>query len=174
MIVPKISKLIYGGDYNPEQWDPAVWREDVKLMKEAGVNMVSLAIFSWALLEPREGEFDFGWLDEVMDLLAENGIAVDLATATAAQPAWMSLKYPDVLAVTEEGTTLSYGSRQVYCPNSPPTAGGSEAHRNHGPALQGSPRPGDVAHQQRVCLPHQGVLLRYLRRRLPGLAERAV
>lgn len=119
MIVPKISKLIYGGDYNPEQWDPAVWREDVKLMKEAGVNMVSLAIFSWALLEPREGEFDFGWLDEVMDLLAENGIAVDLATATAAQPAWMSLKYPDVLAVTEEGTTLSYGSRQVYCPNSP-------------------------------------------------------
>lgn len=119
MIVSSIKGLLYGGDYNPEQWDPDVWREDMRLMKEAGVNIVSLGIFSWALLEPREGEYDFQWLDQVMDLLGENGIAVDLATATAAQPAWLSRKYDDVLPVTEDGTALSYGSRQAYCPNSP-------------------------------------------------------
>jgi len=78
--------LIYGADYNPEQWSPQVWRDDVRLMQEAGVNLVSLGIFSWAQLEPREGEYDFGWLDEVMDLLHEGGVRVNLATATASPP----------------------------------------------------------------------------------------
>jgi len=86
--------LIYGADYNPEQWSPQVWRDDVRLMQEAGVNLVSLGIFSWAQLEPREGEYDFAWLDEVMNLLHEGGVRVNLATATASPPPWLSLRYP--------------------------------------------------------------------------------
>ena len=62
-------RMRYGADYNPEQWSRDVWAEDMRLMREAGVNVVSLAIFSWALLEPRPGEYDFAWLDEVIDLL---------------------------------------------------------------------------------------------------------
>ncbi|MBA3075674.1 MAG: beta-galactosidase, partial [Anaerolineae bacterium] len=83
------SNMLYGGDYNPDQWPEEVWLEDVKLMKEAGVNLVSLGIFSWAKLEPKPGEFDFGWMDRLMDLLHENGISVDLATPTASPPPWM-------------------------------------------------------------------------------------
>lgn len=119
MIVSKIPHILYGGDYNPEQWDPDVWIEDIRLMKEAGINIVSLGIFSWALLEPEEGHYDFSLIDRMMDLLSENEIFVDLATATAAQPAWLSRRYPDVLPEDEYGLKISYGSRQSYCPNSP-------------------------------------------------------
>jgi beta-galactosidase len=109
----------FGGDYNPEQWPEKVWSEDFELMKEAGVNLVSVGIFSWSHLEPREGEFDFGWLDRVMDGLHGAGVQVDLATATASPPPWLSHRYPEVLPVTETGVTLSVGSRQQYCPSSP-------------------------------------------------------
>ena len=119
MIIEKLRKIFYGGDYNPEQWSDEVWLDDMRLMKQAGVNLVSVGIFSWALLQPDEDTFDFQWLDRLLDLLAEHGIYVGLATATAAQPAWLSKKYPDVLPVDEKGTRLSYGSRQTYCPNSP-------------------------------------------------------
>ncbi len=88
-------------------------------MREAGVNIVSLGIFSWALLEPTEGHYDFGWLDRVVDLLHEGGIAVDMATATASPPPWFSRSYPDSLPVLEDGTRLWWGSRQAYCPSSP-------------------------------------------------------
>ena len=84
--IKSFGGVIYGADYNPEQWPRDVWREDARLMNEAGVNLVSLGIFSWALLEPRPGEYDFGWLDEVMDLLHEHGVGVNLATATASPP----------------------------------------------------------------------------------------
>lgn len=109
----------YGGDYNPEQWPEEVWLDDMRLMREAGVSLVSIGIFSWARLEPREGEFDFAWLDRVMDLLHEAGVRVDLATATASPPPWLSLRYPEVLPVTVDGVRLSVGSRQQYCPSSP-------------------------------------------------------
>lgn len=109
----------YGADYNPEQWPREVWHEDMRLMREAGVNIVSLGIFSWALLEPRPGEWDFGWLDEVMDLLHENGIDVDLATATASPPPWLTRLHPEVLPVTAEGVALSPGGRQHWRPTSP-------------------------------------------------------
>lgn len=111
--------LAFGGDYNPEQWPEQVWHEDVRLMREAGVNLVSVGIFSWALLEPSEGVYEFGWLDRILDLLHRNGIRVDLATATASPPPWFSVRYPDSLPVTAEGVRLSYGSRQAYCPSSP-------------------------------------------------------
>ncbi|HUG50474.1 MAG TPA: beta-galactosidase, partial [Terrimesophilobacter sp.] len=111
--------LGFGGDYNPEQWDRSVWRQDIELMQEAGVNLVSLAIFSWALLEPAEGVYDFGWLDEILDLLHEGGISVDLANASASPPPWFSHQYPQSLPVTADGVRLSYGSRQAFCGSSP-------------------------------------------------------
>ena len=80
------DRIAFGGDYNPEQWPRETWAEDMALMREAGVSFVSLGIFSWSLLEPAKGEYEFGWLDEIMDLLHGNGIAVDLATATATPP----------------------------------------------------------------------------------------
>ena len=113
------SKIIFGADYFPEQWPEEVWLEDIRLMKEAGVNMVSLAIFAWALIQPDEETFTFGWLDKIMNLLAENGIDVCLGTATAAQPNWLTEKYDDILFVRESGQQAAPGSRQTYCINSP-------------------------------------------------------
>ncbi|NQX28041.1 beta-galactosidase [Microbacteriaceae bacterium VKM Ac-2854] len=109
----------YGGDYNPEQWPESVWHEDVQLMQEAGVTMVSLGIFSWSRLQPAEGVFDFEWLDAIIDLLHRNGIAVDLATATASPPPWASAAYPEMLPQDENGSTYWPGSRQAYAPTSP-------------------------------------------------------
>jgi beta-galactosidase len=111
--------LAFGGDYNPEQWPEPVWAQDVELMREAGVNLVSLAIFSWALLEPAEGSYQFGWLDRVLDLLHGAGIRVDLANASASPPPWFSRRYPQSLPVTADGVRISYGSRQAFCPSNP-------------------------------------------------------
>jgi len=115
---PDVDGLLYGGDYNPEQWPEQVWPQDVQLMQEAGVTLVTVGVFSWALLEPTEGRYEFGWLDRVLNLLHEGGIAVDLATATASPPPWFSLAFPDSLPVTEDGVRLAWGSRQAYCPSS--------------------------------------------------------
>jgi beta-galactosidase len=114
----RLGRIAFGGDYNPEQWPRDVWDEDVRLMREAGVNLVSVGIFSWALLEPEEGRFEFGWLDEVLDLLHTNGIAVDLATATASPPPWLSHRYPETLPVDRRGARLWPGGRQAWCPSS--------------------------------------------------------
>lgn len=111
--------LAFGADYNPDQWPRAVWQEDVRLMREAGVNIVSLAIFSWARLQPEEDVWDFAWLDEVMDLLHSHGIAVDLATGTASPPPWLTAKHPEVLPVTRTGETVWPGARQHWRPTSP-------------------------------------------------------
>lgn len=119
LISPKLPKIFYGGDYNPEQWPESVWLEDMKLMQEAGVNLVSIGIFSWAKLQPNEKTYSFAWFDRVMDLLAEHGIFACVATATASPPAWMSKKYPDVLAVDAEGKPYYPGARQHYSPCSP-------------------------------------------------------
>ena len=118
MLVERVPHVLYGGDYNPEQWPEEVWHEDVSLMREAGVNLVSLGIFSWAKLEPRPGEYDFEWLDRVVDLLYEGGVMVDLATATASPPPWLAKLHPESLPVTKEGVTLYPGARQHYCPSS--------------------------------------------------------
>ena len=118
MLVERVPHVLYGGDYNPEQWPEEVWEEDVRLMREAGVNLVSLGIFSWAKLEPRPGEYDFTWLDKVIGLLHEGGVMVDLATATASPPPWLAKVHPESLPVTKEGVTLHPGSRQHYCPSS--------------------------------------------------------
>ncbi|MQS07391.1 beta-galactosidase, partial [Streptomyces alkaliphilus] len=82
----RLGGIAYGGDYNPEQWPPQIWREDVRLMREAGVNLVTLGVFSWSRLQPRPDVYDWGLTDTVLDLLHEHGVAVDLATPTAAPP----------------------------------------------------------------------------------------
>ena len=111
--------IAYGGDYNPEQWPEELRKEDLRLMAEARVNFLTVAVFSWALLEPAPGVFDWGWLDRVMDDLAEAGIAADLATATASPPPWFSSSNPETLPVRADGTKLWWGSRQAFCPSSP-------------------------------------------------------
>ncbi|MFC7811238.1 beta-galactosidase [Streptomyces olivaceus] len=112
-------RLAYGADYNPEQWPREVWEEDVRLMREAGVNIVSLGIFSWARLQPGPDTWDFAWLDEVMDLLHAHGVGVDLATATASPPPWLTTAHPEILPVTDRGETLWPGARQHWRPTSP-------------------------------------------------------
>ena len=109
----------YGGDYNPEQWDRAVWAEDDALMREARVNTATVGVFSWALLEPEEGRFEFGWLDEVVDRLHANDVRVILATPTASPPPWFTLAYPDAMPVSKDGTRLWHGSRDTYCAAAP-------------------------------------------------------
>ncbi len=114
-----LTRLAFGGDYNPEQWPEDVWQEDVRLMREAGVTLVSVGIFSWALLEPEPGRYDFGWLDRVLDLLHAHGVRVDLGTPTVAPPAWFYRAHPDALPVTADGVRLAYGSRAAICHSSP-------------------------------------------------------
>ncbi|MEV4715607.1 beta-galactosidase [Micromonospora noduli] len=111
--------IYFGGDYNPEQWPEETWSEDVDLMRQAGVNLVSVGIFSWALLEPTPGRFEFGWLDRVLDLLHDGGIQVDLATATASPPPWLAREHPETLPRRADGAILWPGGRQAYCPSSP-------------------------------------------------------
>lgn len=112
-------RIHYGGDYNPEQWSEEHWIDDVRLMRDAGVDLVSLGIFAWSRIQPDEGEFDFAWLDRVLELLHDGGVGVALATATASPPHWAIRRYPDMLPVTEEGVVLHPGSRQHYAPTSP-------------------------------------------------------
>ncbi|MGV9307953.1 beta-galactosidase [Nonomuraea sp. NPDC003727] len=113
------GRLAFGADYNPEQWPREVWEEDVRAMRQAGVNIVSLAIFSWARLQPRQDVWTFEWLDEVMDLLHAHDIAVDLATATASPPPWLTTRHPEILPVDRDGRTLWQGARQHWRPTSP-------------------------------------------------------
>ncbi|MGA5207651.1 beta-galactosidase [Streptomyces variegatus] len=110
-----LTRLAFGGDYNPEQWPESVWQEDVRLMREAGVTMVSVGIFSWALLEPSPGTYDFGWLDRLLDLLHEHGIRVDLGTPTVVPPVWFYRAHPEALPVTAEGVRYEFGSRAAIC-----------------------------------------------------------
>ena len=112
-------RIWYGGDYNPDQWPEEVWDEDVALMQQAGVNLVSVAIFSWAKLEPEEGVYDFDWLDRVIDKLGKAGIAVDLASGTASPPMWMTQAHPEILWVDYRGDVCQPGARQHWRATSP-------------------------------------------------------
>ncbi|WP_083403519.1 beta-galactosidase [Curtobacterium sp. MCBA15_016] len=111
--------LSFGGDYSPEQWPRSVWDEDVRLMREAGVNFVTVGVFSWGLLERSPGEYTWDWLDDVLDLLHDNGIAVDLATPTAAPPNWLLTAHPEILPVDATERRERPGGRLGWCPASP-------------------------------------------------------
>src|SRR5215208_5715746 len=150
MITQKVPHVIYGGDYNPEQWPEEIWDEDVRLMREAGVNLVSLGIFSWAKLEPRPGEYDFGWLDRITSLLHRHGLAAALACQAPPRklachaerrrpPSWRPpAVLPEQRCLQGEG----FRTRPAYS----------------GP-LQGPPCACDVAREQRVRMPRRSMLL---------------
>lgn len=114
----KVPFILYGGDYNPDQWDDKTIDRDMELFKKAGINLVTLPVFSWAKLEPEEGVYSFEWLDRILDKLWKNRIYVFLATPTTAQPAWMSRKYPEVLPVDIAGRKRTHGMRVFFCVNS--------------------------------------------------------
>lgn len=120
-INPRCPHLLHGGDYNPDQWlhMPEILREDVRLIKLAGCNAMSMGIFSWTALEPEEGVFTFDWLDKVMDDLAAHGIYAVLATPSGARPAWMSEQYPEVLRVDANRVRILHGLRHNHCHTSP-------------------------------------------------------
>jgi beta-galactosidase len=117
-ISPGDGGLVYGADYNPDQWPEDVWVEDAILMRQAHVNLVSVGIFSWAKLEPEAGRYDLAWLDRVFDLLSSNGVSINLATPTASPPAWLIERHPEILPVDASGAILQTGSRRHYCANS--------------------------------------------------------
>lgn len=113
--------LMYGGDYNPEQWlhMPQILETDIKRFKEAKINTVTIGIFSWSVLEPREGEYHFEWMEEIINKLYQNGISVILATPSGARPHWLADKYPEVLRVNELRQKYLFGIRHNHCMTSP-------------------------------------------------------
>ncbi len=121
-IVAKFPHMIHGADYNPDQWlkwKDTVWKEDMRLAKLAGMNSLSVGIFAWAALEPRENEFHLEWLDEIMDMMADSGMVAVLATPSGARPAWLSQKYPEVLRVRADRQRNLHGGRHNHCMTSP-------------------------------------------------------
>ncbi|MEK4073786.1 beta-galactosidase [Paenibacillus sp. FSL M7-0656] len=119
MISNKLPKMFYGGDYNPEQWDHETHLEDLRMFQLAGIDIATINVFSWALIQPDEVTYRFEELDQLINRLHENGIYICLATSTAAHPAWMAKKYPDVLRVDADGRKRKFGGRHNSCPNSP-------------------------------------------------------
>jgi beta-galactosidase len=109
----------FGVDYYPEHWPEARWPEDARLMADAGFNVVRLAEFAWSMMEPGDGDFDFGWLDRAIEVLAEHELTVILGTPTASPPPWLMSKYPEIYRVGQDGRRLTYGNRREYCPNNP-------------------------------------------------------
>ncbi len=120
-IIPRFPHMLHGGDWNPDQWlhEPGVIEQDFALMEKAGCNTFSVGIFAWAALEPEEGRFELGWLDEIMSGLARRGFYAFLATPSGAKPRWMSEKYEEVRRVDTEGRRELHGSRHNHCASSP-------------------------------------------------------
>ena len=115
------GRLLHGGDYNPEQWldRPDILEKDIEYFKKAHINTVSVGIFSWSMLEPEEGRYEFGWLENIIENLYENGISVILATPSGARPKWMADKYPEVLRVEADRHRNLFGARHNHCYTSP-------------------------------------------------------
>lgn len=116
-----VPHLIHGGDYNPDQWldRPDILKEDLRLMKLAGMNSASVAIFAWKALEPREGAFCFEWLDKLMDSLWENGVSVILATPSGSRPDWLDRDHPEALRTAQDRVRILHGGRENHCLTSP-------------------------------------------------------
>ena len=114
---------LYGGDYYPEQWKEAkdILQEDLSLMKKAHCNTVTLGVFAWSELEPEEGEYDFSFLDEMIDQIGKNGGNVILATPSGARPHWLADKYPEVMRTMENGMRRRFGNRHNIATRRPYT-----------------------------------------------------
>lgn len=115
----KVNKILFGGDYNPEQWDEDTRETDMELLTEAGVDVVTLNVFSWAKLQKNETTYDFSDLDKIVQQVTDSGLKICMATSTAAHPAWMAKKYPDILRTDADGRKRKFGFRHNSCPNSP-------------------------------------------------------
>ena len=113
------DNMLYGGDYNPEQWPRDIWDEDMRIFKKASINTATINVFSWAKLQPSENEYNFSELDDIIDMLTKEEYTIILGTSTAALPAWMARQYPDVNRVDFEGRKHRHGHRHNHCPNSP-------------------------------------------------------
>ena len=100
-----------GGDYNPEQWidNSEIINRDFTLFKQSKINTFTIGIFSWAKIEPKEGVYDFEWLDNIFDRVEQQNGNIILATPSGARPRWMSEKYPEVLRTNEQGQKLLFG-----------------------------------------------------------------
>ncbi len=120
-LIPGYSRILHGGDYNPDQWlaQPEVIDEDFRLMRLAGCNTFSVGIFAWTSYERDEGKYDFEWLDRIMDRMAEQDQKVILATPSGAKPAWLSLKYPQIRRVNRQGLREPHTGRHNHCWSSP-------------------------------------------------------
>ncbi len=116
-LFPQVEGFLHGGDYNPEQWldRPDILEKDIEYMKEAGINTVTMGVFSWSVHEPTEGSINFDWLAEIMDKLYENGIYTVLATPSGARPAWLDEKYPSAMRCNEMGVRNHHGFRHNHC-----------------------------------------------------------
>ena len=112
--------MVHGGDYNPEQWKktPEIWDEDMRLMKLANCNEMTMGIFAWSDIEPSEGVFDFTVPDTLIDKIYKNGGRVILATPSAARPHWLADKYPEVLMTNSHGQKEHFRARHNFCPSS--------------------------------------------------------
>lgn len=117
----QLPYILHGGDYNPEQWlnRPDILKKDLEFMKEAGINTVTLGVFSWSVLEPEEDTYQFDWLEKIINGLYQNGISTILATPSGARPKWMSDKYPEVLRISEDRRRNLFGGRENHCFTSP-------------------------------------------------------
>ncbi|MFE3853002.1 beta-galactosidase [Streptomyces griseorubiginosus] len=118
-MTPSNSKIPYGGDYNPEQWPEEVWDDDHRLFTRAGIDTLTVGVFSWSLTQPAEETYDFTVLDRVLDRAAAEGRQVCLATGTAALPPWLAKRYPEVNRTDFEGRRHRHGQRHNFCPSSP-------------------------------------------------------
>lgn len=115
----KWERILYGGDYNPNQWPRDVWKEDMRLFKKANINSATVNVFSWAKLQPSEETYDFSELDDIIEMLSRENCEIVLATSTAALPAWMVKRYPEVSRTDYHGMRHKFGQRHNACPNQP-------------------------------------------------------
>jgi len=111
--------VCYYPELYPDDKRAAFVAEDIKMMKEANFSVVRMAEFCWCLMEPQEGVYEFEWLENIVNLLGENGIYTVLCTPTATHPVWMAEKYPETLYVDNFGVRRSYGGRHYHCYNNP-------------------------------------------------------
>ena len=118
-MTPIFDRFLYGGDWNPEQWDEQTWRRDIEMLKDAHINEATINVFSWASLQPDEETYDFTTLDRIVKLLVDNGMSIVLATSTGALPAWLVRTHPEVIKTDIDGRRHVFGGRHNACPNSP-------------------------------------------------------
>ena len=114
----KFKRILFGGDYNPNQWPKEVWEQDMAYFKDAHINSATINVFSWAKIQPSENEYNFTELDEIVDMLSNENYDIVMATSTAALPAWMVKKYPETMSTDYEGRHHKFGARHNFCPNS--------------------------------------------------------